>query len=86
MRKKYIVRRFDISYLNYKTSNEDEKKFEKILNEEFGRQEYIPCAIIPLMDTDGKLVAYKFIFVKDIEGEDKWWKNYVQKLFLQFVP
>lgn len=71
MRKKYIVRSFDVSYFNHMASTADEEMFEWSLNEEYGKHGFSICATIPRTDTEGKVVAYKFVFVKDIEGDEE---------------
>ena len=71
MKKVFIVRNFDASYFNKLTSTLDEEEFEKRLNEDYGKHGYTICATIPIIDGKEKVIAYKFIFVKDCEEEDE---------------
>ena len=69
--KKYIVRSFDVSFFNNTTTEEDKEKFERSLNEEYGKHGFSICATIPQTNAEEKVVAYKFIFVRDIEGDEE---------------
>lgn len=71
MKKKYIVRDFDASYFNHLSSTLDEQQFENILNNEYGSHGFTICATIPKMDATGKIISYKFIFVRDANEEDE---------------
>ena len=71
MRKEYIVRSFDVSYFNHMASTTDDEMFERSLNEEYGKHGFSICATIPQINTEEKVVAYKFIFVKDLEGDEE---------------
>jgi len=70
MKKEYIVRSFDVSYFNHMTTTMDEERFEWSLNEEYGKHGFSVCATIPIYK-DGVIIAYKFIFVKDLEGDEE---------------
>lgn len=71
MRKEYIVRSFDVSYFNHMATIMDEEMFESSLNEEYGKHGFSICATIPQINAEEKVVAYKFIFVKDLEGDEE---------------
>lgn len=71
MRKEYIVRSFDVSYFNHMADTTDEERFEWSLNEEYGKHGFSICATIPQINAEEKVVAYKFIFVKDLEGDEE---------------
>lgn len=70
MRKEYIVRSFDVSYFNHMATT-DEERFERSLNEEYGKHGFSICATIPQINAEEKVVAYMFIFVKDLEGDEE---------------
>lgn len=71
MKKEYIVRSFDVSYFNHMATTTDEERFEWSLNEEYGKHGFSICTTIPQINAEEKVVAYKFIFVKDLEGDEE---------------
>lgn len=64
MKKEYIIRSYEQDEL---IKSEDEG-LEKLLNEEFGEEEFSLCSVVQL-NSDNKVI-YKFIFVRDKKKEN----------------
>ena len=64
MKKEYIIRSYELDEL---IKSEDEG-LEKLLNEEFGEEEFSLCSVVQL-NSDNKVI-YKFIFVRDKKKEN----------------
>ena len=70
MKKEFIIRDIDIEYLNHLEDGSCEFQLEEYLTNEYGKHGFSICATIPIYK-DGVIIAYKFIFAKDIEGEEE---------------
>ena len=71
MKKVYIVRDFDISYLDNSENKYGDFNLEEHLTNEYGKHEFEICATIPIFNKDKNITAYKFIFVRDADEFDE---------------
>lgn len=70
MKKEFIIRDIDIKYLNCFEDSSCEFQLDKYLTKEYGSEGFTICTSIPICK-DGAIIAYKFIFVRDSEGDDE---------------